>query len=179
MFYAYFDKEGNLLSCTNGLNGSENNYIEISEDFHIDVATGKKYLHDYKVVKTFKNYILIKKEHKPEIDYDSSSKFISKSKKDNDCINIVQNMRSGNWFVNMDLTNEKLLYNTQLQSRNKMFYIVDSKNPNILQGTFCIDFIQLLQTGTLAIEDTKTKNKNVSLMCFRADEQYIHVQEEQ
>jgi len=178
MYYVYFDNEGNVISCTNELSkDNKNKHIPVSEETFLSIATSKKFLQDFVVIKTISKYVLVEKKDESIIDYDKSSNTIEKGTESSNGVNILQNLHTGEWYVKIDMENDQTVYQTQIQKNNKVFYVVDSNDSNRLIDKFSVDLLKLLEAGSYKI-DIDCNLKDISLMCFRADEKYIHVQTE-
>jgi len=180
MFYMYFEPDtGTCTGCTNYLRDDGSSYIEISAEIQNKIATHQKNLNDFVVIKTLQNYMLVERKDDNEIDVDKSTNTLEKDTFQKDAINIVQNLTYGTWCMEIDQTNQQAVYQIQSQRKNKILYVVDKNDTNILLDTIKINYMELLENGkqdVLEYDEQVAKTSDVSLVCFRSDEKYIHVQ---
>ena len=174
MYYMIYEKEtGNCLSCTNEINPKNTNpYIEISQEDFKAFNTHQKNLLDYYINALGSKQYLIKHEDEIKLDTVLSSYAIPKGQRAKDKVNIIQ--YKDKWALEIDVNNDELIYYIQSQPRLKTIFVTKDRDTNYLLDSFKLDLSVLNESGV--IEANLETKGNVSILCARADDKYIHVE---
>ena len=72
------------------------------------------------------------------------------------------------------MNNDELIYYIQTQPRLKTIFVTKDGDTNYLLDSFKLDLSMLNESGI--IEASLETKENVSVLCARADDKYIHVE---
>jgi len=187
-FYIYYQSAtGNILAVANEQN-SENGevYIETDYDTFLKFSTSEYKLHEWAVLSSPKDdeiVELVKRvQEVKEFDPDKSIKQIEKVKTPpNNAFVIKQDTKLGRWQVTTTLDNKHLIYHSQTDGytdQQKQIFVIEEDNPTALLDTFVIEFKDLLTNNKYDVRlynKTIAKRKDISLICSRVDEEYVHI----
>lgn len=187
MYYLYYkESNGSLIAVTNTQNKNyKSPFIKIEFEIYKKFESAEYLMHEWAVLPNPTNYKkveLIKKINEvKEFDPDESIKQIKKVKKqEKNSFIIQQNTRQGSWTIKTTLDDKHLIYYSQIDgylNQKKKIFVIEEDNPNVLLDTLEIEFKDLL---TIKKYDVKifnkevAKRKDVSLICSRVEENYIH-----
>ena len=126
---------------------------------------------------------LVEKITKNRLDqYIESIKQIEKTKnKIDNAFVIEQKIKSGKWKITTTLDDKHLIYYAQTDgyaNQAKEIYVIKEDDPTILLDTFVIEFKDLLTKNKYDVKVYNkdiAKRKDISLICSRVDEEYVHI----
>jgi hypothetical protein len=187
-YYIYYQAAtGNILAVANDQDSSfGEQFIETDLETYEKFGTGEYKVHEWAVLSSPKDDTVVelvkRVQETKEFDPDKSIKQIEKTKSaPKNAFVIKQNTRSGKWQIKTTLDDKHLIYYSQTDgyaNQAKEIFVIAEDNPSALLDTFVIEFKDLLTKNTY---DVKLYNKDiakrtdVSLICSRVDEEYVHI----
>ena len=186
--YIYYQSAtGNILAVSNEKDDSfGEKFIEIDNDIYNKFGTDEYKLHEWAVLSSPKDeetVELVKRvQEVKEFDPDRSIKQIEKVKKNPDNAFVIkQNTKTGSWRITTTLDDKHLIYHSQTDgyaNQQKQIFVIQEDNPAILLDTFVIEFKDLLTKNKYDVKvynNDIVKRKDISLICSRVDEEYVHI----
>jgi len=187
-FYIYYQSAtGNILAVANEQDNSfGEHFIETDLEIYEKFGSGEYKIHEWAVLTSPKDdsiVELVKRiQETKEFDPDKSIKQIEKTKnKIDNAFVIEQKIKSGKLKITTTLDDKHLIYYAQTDgyaNQAKEIYVIKEDDPTILLDTFVIEFKDLLTKNKYDVKVYNkdiAKRKDISLICSRVDEEYVHI----
>ena len=187
-YYIYYQPAtGNILALANEQDSSFGEiYIETNSEVFEKFTNGEYQIHEWAVLSSPKDEQIVelvkRVQEVKEFDPDRSIKQINKViNTPKNAFVIEQNTKTGTWNITTTLDNKNLIYYSQTDGytdQKKQIFVIQEDNPAVLLDTFVIEFKDLLTKNTYDVNmynKSIAKRKDISLICSRVDEEYVHI----
>ena len=187
-YYIYYQPAtGNILAVANEKDESFGDaFIETDEATYTKFGNNEYKVHEWAVLSSPKDEEIVelvkRVQETKEFDPDRSIKQIDKVIEiPTNAFVIKQNTKNSTWHITTTLDDKNLIYHSQTDGytdQQKQIFVIQEDNPAVLLDTFTIEFKDLLTKNKY---DVKVYNKDiakrtdVSLICSRVDEEYVHI----
>lgn len=187
-YYIYYQPAtGNILAVSNEQDSFfGEKFIETDHETYEKFGSSEYKVHEWAVLSSPKDEEIVelvkRVQETKEFDPDLSIKQIEKVKSKLENVFVIkQNTKSGTWSITTTLDDAHLIYHSQRDgyvNQQKQIFVIQEDNPAVLLDTFIIEFKDLLTKNKYNVNvynKAVAKRKDVSLICSRVDEEYVHI----
>ena len=187
-YYIYYQSAtGNILALTNEQDSSfGETYIETNSEVFEKFVNGEHKVHEWAVLSSPKDEEIVElvkrvqevKEFDPDLSIKQIDKVLDSTE---NAFVIEQNTKIGSWQITTTLDDKHLIYYSQTDGysdQKKQIFVIQEDNPAVLLDTFVIEFKDLLTKNKYSVKVYNkdiSKRTDVSLICSRVDEEYVHI----
>ena len=187
-YYIYYQSAtGNILALTNEQDRSfGETYIETNSEVFEKFANSEYKVHEWAVLSSPKDEEIVElvkrvqevKEFDPDLSIKQIDKVLDSTE---NAFVIEQNTKIGSWQITTTLDDKHLIYYSQTDGysdQKKQIFVIQEDNPAVLLDTFVIEFKDLLTKNKYSVKVYNkdiSKRTDVSLICSRVDEEYVHI----
>ena len=187
-YYIYYQPAtGNILAVANEKDESFGDaVIEIDEATYTKFGNNEYKVHEWAILSSPKDEEIVelvkRVQETKEFDPDRSIKQIDKVIEiPTNAFVIKQNTKNSTWHITTTLDDKNLIYHSQTDGytdQQKQIFVIQEDNPAVLLDTFTIEFKDLLTKNEYDVKvynNDVVKRTDISLICSRVDEEYVHI----